>query len=151
MEKGSKRQRFWGMGLLLLIFTVVFSLSVSTMAQECKGPNLNLTIREMKGEVTKLTCGFIGSSKRVAVHFYTEGRGRLSIPYSKLRKISMIRDEEGKVITMPNMDPPYYLATIALRDGESRKIYVRDETVSGKSSWGAHTFHLSNIQTVEFE
>jgi hypothetical protein len=151
MKKVLKRQHFLAIELLLLIFSVPFWLSLPAMAQECKGPNLNLTIREMKGEVTKLTCGSIGRSKRVAVHFYSESRGRLSIPYSKLRRISMVRDEEGKIISMSNMDPPHYLATIVLRDGESRKIYVRDETIAGRSSWGTHTFHLSNLQTVEFD
>ena len=147
----SKRQRLVSIGLLLLTFVLVLSLSLSAIAQECKGPNLNLTVFDMKGEVINLNCAYYGYDTWDSITCLTDGGIYVDIKLHRIRKISIVRDQEGRVILPPGAPVSYILAVVELKDGDSRKIFIRENTIVGYNSWGKHTLALRNIQTVQFE
>lgn len=143
----SNKQRIIGIGLFLLALVLVRQ----PMAQECRGPNLNLTITDMKGDVTNLTCAYFGDDSKDFISCKTESRNDLNVKLNRIRKISIIRNQQEKVISLSGISPSYFLATIELKEGEIRDIYIRDEYIVGNSSWGRQTFYYPNIQMVEFE
>jgi hypothetical protein len=75
----------------------------------------------------------------------------VDIKLHRIRKISIVRDQEGRVILPPGAPVSYILAVVELKDGDSRKIFIRENTIVGYNSWGKHTLALRNIQTVQFE
>jgi hypothetical protein len=136
-------------GLFLSLFFLVFSFNLSALAQECDGPNLNLRILDMNGEIINLSCAYywFGSDSISSV---TDGGSHLDIDLNKIREISIVRDQQGKALSRGVVDP-YILAVVKLKDGDSRKIFIKEQNIVGYDSWGRHSVSMRNIKTVHFE
>ena len=144
-----KTKKSVGIGLFLFAFALVFSLNLSATAQECKGPNRRLTVTDIKGEITSLTCGYIGSETQSLLYSFTESRSEVNIEIDKVRRITPLRDPGGKVIA------PYsssLFAIVELKNGDSRRLRVITfGKIGGYSSWGRQTFDFDKVETIEFE
>jgi hypothetical protein len=144
------RRKLAGIGLLLLPFALVLSLSLSAIAMECEGPNLSLSILDTKGEVINLTCAYYWFNSCDSISSVTDGGSHLDIDLNRIREISIVRDQEGKALSL-GVVAPHILAVVKLKDGDSRKIFIKEENIVGYDSWGKHSVSFRNIQTVHFE
>jgi hypothetical protein len=133
----------------LLAFVLALSWGLPTMAQQCKGPNLTLSVVGKGGEVTRLTCAYIGSNLLYWLSCRTESGSDLQINLDRIRKISVLRDKKEKLIW--DSESAYFLATVQLKDGNSRKLYISGFAVVGYSAWGKQSFDADEIKTVDFE
>jgi hypothetical protein len=143
-----KKETFLGVGLLTIV--LVLSWTLPAFAQDCKG-NLKLRVVDVKGEVTALDCAYIWDEMADAVWFMTEDKGRMNMQFSRIKRISTIRNQAGAAILMP--DVGYVLTTLELKDGASKKVFVRDlyPGIVGNTPGGTKRFEFRNLQTVDFE
>ena len=144
------RRNLAGIGLFLSPFALVLSLSLSAMALECENPRTSLRILDMKGEVINLTCAYYSFDSCDSISSVSDGGSHLDIDLDRIREISIVRDQEGKALSR-GVVPSYILAVVKLKDGDSRKIFIKEENIVGYDSWGKHSVSLRNIQTVHFE
>lgn len=135
--------------LFLLTFVLTLSWGLPAMAQSCKGPNLTLSVADTGGEITRLTCAYIGSDLLNLLSCRTESGSDLQINLDRIRKISVLRDKKGKLAW--DSESTYFLATVELKDGNSRKLHISGFTVVGYSAWGKQSFEAEKIKTVDFE
>jgi hypothetical protein len=144
-EKGTAAH----ISLFLLTFVLTLSWGLPAIAQPCKGPNLTLSVVDTGGEVTRLTCAYIGSDLLYLLSCRTESGSDLQINLDRIRKISVLRDKKGKLAW--DSESTYFLATVQLKDGNSRKLHISGFTVIGYSAWGKQSFEADKIKTVDFE
>jgi hypothetical protein len=133
----------------LLTFVLALSWDLPAMAQRCKGPNLEVSVVNTGGEVTRLTCAYIGSDLLYRLSCRTESGSDLQIDLDRIRKISVLRDKKGKLVW--DSESAYFLATVQLKDGNSRKLYISGFAVVGYNTWGKQSFDADEIKTVDFE
>jgi hypothetical protein len=133
----------------LLTFLLTLSWGLPVMAQPCKGPNLTLSVVDTGGEVTRLTCAYIGSDLLHLLSCRTESGSDLQINLNRIRRISVLRDKKGKVAW--DSESAYILATVQLKDGNSRNLHISGFSVVGHSAWGKQSFDADKIKTVDFE
>jgi hypothetical protein len=144
-----KKQIVVGVGLLALICLLVFSSSLSTIAQQCKGPNLNLTVEDTRGAIANLTCGYIGVDTLSSLDCWTESNSKLSFEFSKIRRITPVRDATGKAVSSLGGT---LLVTVELKTGDSRRLYISGSgSVGGNDAMGKQAFTFANIKSVEFK
>jgi len=138
------------LGISFLIIVLVFSWNLPALAQGCKG-SLKLRVVDVKGEITALNCAYIWDEMADAVWFMTEDKSRMNIQFSRIKKISTVRNQEGAAILLPGVE--YVLAILELKDGDSKKLFVRDlyPGIVGNTSGGTKRFEFRKTQTVEFE
>ncbi len=144
------RRKLVGIGLLLSLFTLVPSLSLSAIARECESPNLTLRILDMKGEVLNLTCAYYWFGSCDSISSETDSGSHLDIDLNRIEEISIVRDQEGKVLSRGGVHP-YIFAVVKLRDGNSRELFIKEQNIVGYDSWGKRSISFRNIQTVHFE
>jgi len=138
-----------GVGLSLLICLLVFSLSLSAIAQQCKGPNLNLTVEDTKGAMVNLSCGYIGSETLYSLDCWTESNSKLSFEFSKIRRMTPVRDAIGKAVSSLGGT---LLVTVEFKAGDSRKLYISGSgSVGGIEAMGKQAFPFANVKSVEFQ
>ena len=144
-----KKQIVVGVGLLVFICLLVFSLSLSAIAQQCKGPNLNLTVEDTKGAIANLSCGYIGVDTLSSLDCWTESNSKLSIDFSKIKRITPVRDATGKAVSSLGAN---LLATVELKAGDTTRLYVSGSgSVGGNDARGKQAFPFANIKSVEFK
>jgi len=143
-----KRKIIVGIGLLLLVCLLVFSLNLSTIAQQCKGPNLNLTVEDTKGAIANLSCGYIGSETLYSLDCWTESNSKQSFEFSNIRRMTPVRDAIGKAVSSLGGT---LLVTVEFKAGDSRKLYISGSgSVGGIDAMGKQAFPFANVKSVEF-
>jgi hypothetical protein len=148
MRSQLKQQIVVGIGLLLICL-LVLSLSLSAIAQQCVGPNLNLTVEDTKGTITNLSCGYIGLETLYSLDCWTESKSKLSFEFSKIKRITPVRDAIGKAVTSLG---DTLLAIVELKTGDSIKLYISGSgSVGGYDAMGKQAFPLANVKSVEFK
>ncbi len=144
-----KKQIVVGIGLSLWVCLLVFSFSMSTMAQQCKGPNLNLTVEDTTGAIANLTCGYIGHEALLSLDCWTENNTKQTVDFSKIKKMTPLRDAAGKAVSSLGEN---LLVTLELKNGDSRRLYISGSgSVGGYNATGKLAFPLAKLKSVEFK
>jgi hypothetical protein len=104
----------------------------------------------MKGEVINLKCAYYWFGSCDSISGVTDGESHLDIDLNRIQEISIVRDQEGKALSL-GVVAPHILAVVKLKDGDSKKIFIKEENIVGYDSWGKHSVSFRNIQTVYFE